>query len=397
MKKFGIVVYWSFVLFFMISSTGLNASYLVELYKKKEIFLKEDVEFGKDNDWEDLFYDIYKSLVLGPEGNIYVINTHQHNIFQFSKDGKFLKKFGQKGQGPLDFFHPRYSTVLDDKFLVVPEYAQNRRLSVVNLKQIDPKHTRVLKTEHSVWETVALKKNKIAYLARDYVSLSKWEKKQVTNVIIKDVATSVEKVVASHELPIRCRSELIRIFLEIPEYFGKVFILSTKEGNLIVGYSDRPEINIISTDGKKLKTIKLDFPPLKVSEARGKEIIKKLAYGIRTSKQAHENLKNSLSGSKVFGDHFPYYTNLLVDSAGNILVFLNDVDCKDNCEIRFRVYSPEGRYICTTKINKGKFDFKIDYRFKNILFTEHGIYGLFQLKGTEDISLRLVRVKLGTK
>ncbi|MCP4221349.1 MAG: hypothetical protein GY765_42380, partial [bacterium] len=76
---------------------------------------------------------------------------------------------------------------------------------------------------------------------------------------------------------------------------------------------------------------------------------------------------------------------------GNILVF-KITDCQGDCNPVLRVYSPEGEYICETVIDKGQYDFVIDRRFKNIQFTDKGVFGLFQLKGSEDTTLRIVKV-----
>ena len=51
---------------------------------------------------------------------------------------------------------------------------------------------------------------------------------------------------------------------------------------------------------------------------------------------------------------FPYYYKIAVDSEDNILVFLNN--WIDNSEVTFQVYSKDGQYICTTRVNSGNFE-----------------------------------------
>jgi hypothetical protein len=76
-----------------------------------------------------------------------------------------------------------------------------------------------------------------------------------------------------------------------------------------------------------------------------------------------------------------------------MLIFKN-TDCFGDCLEIFQVYSPEGQYICDVTIEKGIYDFQIDRRFKNIIFTSQAIYGLFPLKDSEDFEMRLVRVNV---
>ncbi|MCP4217974.1 MAG: hypothetical protein GY765_25245 [bacterium] len=62
------------------------------------------------------------------------------------------------------------------------------------------------------------------------------------------------------------------------------------------------------------------------------------------------------------------------------------VDVYKRGEIKF---SSDGEFVCETRMDKGTYDFDIDRRFKNLTFTNHGIFGLFQLKGSEDTTLRI--------
>ena len=372
-------------------------------YLFKEFFniLKADPEFGTNVDWEELFYDTLKELVIAPDGSIYVVNGKQHNIFKFSKDGQFLAKFGQYGQGPLDFVGPGEPSILDNKYLVVGEYALNRRITLVDMAHIDTRHVKVLKTQHKTISPMALKNNKIAYTTWRFEPLSKSEQKRITDVIIKDVTTGKETVIATYEYFFSCRTEYVQVHIMMAKsYFWDVYIERTKNGNLLVGASNNPNIDIFSVEGEKIKSFSLDYHPIKVTDELQEEIKERLArsmgVGRKNVSELVKGIRNAIRNSKLLGDHLPYYDHIMVDSVGNILVFPN-TDCRKDCEIRFRVYSPEGRYICNTKINTGNFKFKIDKKRKQIVFTEQGIFGLFELKDSEDVSLRLVRVKLETK
>jgi hypothetical protein len=394
-------VFLIIVLLALIIPVSSNANYLIEIYKKGEILLEEDPSFGKDVDWEELFYDISKEMVIGPDGSIYVTNARQHKVYHFSKDGQFLKEFGQKGQGPLDFYHPNDPTILDNRYLVVKDYTLNRKITLVDLEHIDRRHVKVIKTEKEPWVCIALKNNKIAYIDRKHESISKWEKKRTFRVIIKDAVTGNEAVAVSYEFAYKCRSNSVRTLINmLVNYFPEVCIDRTKEGYLLVGYSERADVEIFSLEGKRIRSFHLAYRPIKVTNTLRDEIMDKLTNSLqgttRAAKKIAEDFRNAMKGATLIGNHLPYYNNIMVDSAGNILIFPN-TNCLKDCEIQFQVYSPKGKYICSTRIKTGIFDYKLNRFLKQLLFTENGIYGLFQLKGTEDISLRLVRVKLGTK
>ncbi len=372
---------------------------LIDVYKKGVIRLVDDPSFGKGTDWIELFYDQSKELAIAPDGRIFVTNARQNNIFIFNKEGRYIKTFGQYGLGPLDFWAPGKPSILDNKYLVVQDFSETQKITLVDLQNIDTKHVKVLRTVHSFDSVVVpLKGNKLAYIYKRYEQISKWDQKRILDVIIKDVLSGKEKTVASYDYLYRCRSGAVRTFIDSYEnLFWRVYISTSKEGNLIVGASDRPNIDTFSPEGKKISSFNLNYKPLPLTEDRRDEIMKKMGNSLRKRTpegyKVYSDFKNAMSASELFGDYFPYFNGIRVDSAGNILVFQVS-DCIKDCGARFKVYSPEGKYICETKIDPGKFVFNFKYFMRNILFTEDGIYGLFDLKGAEDIMLRLVRVKL---
>jgi hypothetical protein len=96
---------------------------------------------------------------------------------------------------------------------------------------------------------------------------------------------------------------------------------------------------------------------------------------------------------EMFGKYLPYFKEILVDSEGNILI-CKKTDCIRDCNEVFQVYSPEGKYICEVTIDYGIYEVTIDRRFKNIVFTNNAVYGLFPLKDNEESALQLIRVNL---
>ncbi|MCP5053349.1 MAG: hypothetical protein GY940_39660, partial [bacterium] len=77
---------------------------LIEFYKKGTIKLVPSPEFGKDTDWESLFYDTAREFVVAQDGSIFVINNSRHNGFKFTGAGRYVGMFGQKGEGPGDLY-----------------------------------------------------------------------------------------------------------------------------------------------------------------------------------------------------------------------------------------------------------------------------------------------------
>jgi hypothetical protein len=373
------------------------AAKLLDVYKRGEIVLKADPEFGKNVDWEEWFYHKGFHLTVVPGGSIYVTNSKKNNILEFSKDGQFVRKFGQRGQGPLDFISVKHPSILDNEYLVVGERQLNQKITLVNMAFPDTRHVKVLKTNSRVTFVTALKNNKIAYMSYAPVPVKgKGIYHHRAKVIIKDVVTKKETIVAIFNYKYQCKSDLLMIFVLTSEnLFPRVSIARTKKGNLMVSSSETGIVDIFSPEGQKIKTFHLQYAPIKVTKEFREKSLEKFAGGLHSNdpkgKWILSALRSNVDDAKLFGDNLPYYKRITVDADGNFLVFPNSL-CKKDCEIVFRVYSPEGLYICTTKLNKGDYKFVINRNRQNFVFSSDGIYGIFDLKDSEDISMRLLKV-----
>jgi hypothetical protein len=384
--------------FIQIVITSLAAPNLVDIYKKGTIKVIPSPGFGKGTDWESLFYDNFKDMAVAEDGSIFVSNGRQHNIFKFNTSGTNIGTYGRKGEGPGDLYSPGNLSILDGRYLVICDYPLKRKISIFDFSG---KCTRVLKTNHSVFFPIALKKNKIAYIHHKYINTGNilWPGKSKKTIFIKDTVTGKEFPVISREFVEKNFVTIGRIMYSITDNSetGELFINRTLDGNLLVGSSNTPDIHIYSPEGKLLHSFLLQIKPIPVN----KEYLKKFKDFFMADKRNERpamstyliNKFDKLSFKDYFAPYLPFYREILVDEEGNILIFKTS-DCFENCTEVFQVYSPEGKFICETTIDKGDFDFKIDRRGKNIVFMKNAIYGLFQLKDSEDISLRLVKVDL---
>lgn len=73
-------------------------------------------------------------LSVGPDGNLYVADTHYHRVMVFTPDGKLLRQFGRFGQGPGEFIYPTDVAFSDDGRIFVSEYGGNDRISVFSFQ-----------------------------------------------------------------------------------------------------------------------------------------------------------------------------------------------------------------------------------------------------------------------
>jgi len=376
---------------------NLNAD-LIDLYKKGTIKLIPDPDFGKGVEWDSLFYDERKTIVAAPDGTIFVASSHTHNIFKFNTRGELIGTYGRKGNGPGDLYHPKCNSILDRKYLVIGEYGLNRRISIFDFSG---KCVKVIKTNHSCFGVVALKNNHVAY----YTQKGKpGTKKGVSifraSVMIKNINTGKGIEIDSFDYILRNIPLETGGGISTNNFLGDLYINQTGEGNLLVGVSNSPQVKIYSPKGKLIKTFRLNIQPVPVTkhyiEATKNSLLEEIKKRSLPS-QLYKIFKKAITKTdfrELFGEHLPYYRQVLVDSEGNML-FFKWLDCVGKTNEVFQVYSPGGEFVCETILDENIYDWELDYHlFKTITFTNKGIFGIFKLDKEDDDYIRLVKVKI---
>ena len=81
---------------------------------------------------EDERYLMYqpRDIDVGPEGNIYVLDTGYFHVKVFDAHGEHIRTFGSRGEGPAELARPRAAAVVGDRFVVNDT---GRRLSIWTL------------------------------------------------------------------------------------------------------------------------------------------------------------------------------------------------------------------------------------------------------------------------
>jgi sugar lactone lactonase YvrE len=67
---------------------------------------------------------------VGPDGNVYVPDTHYHRVMVYTPDGQLLRKWGKEGNGDGEFIFPTDVAFDDGGRIFVSEYGGNDRIQV---------------------------------------------------------------------------------------------------------------------------------------------------------------------------------------------------------------------------------------------------------------------------
>lgn len=330
----------------LIVSCFLSAD-LIEQYKSGEIKLIPDSKFGMNTNWDLLFRkNIDNHFAFLPDGSFFRSASKAHKIYKFSDNGDILFEFGQEGQGPGDINNPLELSILDEQYLLVRELASQRRISIFDL---NGEFYKLIKLPYAVFGCTALKENKIAILTKNYITENNFSIENFT-VFIRDISSGDEIKIASFQQKSK------KTVFRYANFYEEVYVLRLKDGNFVIAFSGSPEISIYSAKGKKLYSFQTNLEREKITKKDVQYFTEKAINNAPTQFES-KRLKNFVEMRKnqiFFPDYFPYYQKIAIDSEDNLLVFINK-KAFDSEDIVFQVYSKDGKYICTTKVNSGNF------------------------------------------
>lgn len=166
MNSRGLVV----AVLFMLVCLGNLQGRLLDVYKKGVIKVIADPNFGKNTDWETLIYDANRSLLVVPDGSIFVANPNTHNFYKFAADGAYIGTYSRKGSGPQDLYSPKLTSSLDGKYLVLNDYPLSRK---INLFDFNGKYVAALRTKKFLLSSHRIKKMASSPIIRINTSLTK--------------------------------------------------------------------------------------------------------------------------------------------------------------------------------------------------------------------------------
>ena len=372
----------------VLSFTGTISADMENLYKSGEIQFIPDPAFGINTDWDSPSLYKLNSLTVADDGAIYAAISRQHKLCKFDANGKLLFTFGKRGQGPGDTIQPKSLSILDNKYLLVNELLVNRKISLFHL---DGRIYKVIKAANPVHDSIALKNNRIAIY-----TINSRNSYQILSVYIKDIVTG-------KEIPITQKRDKSRMIRDNKDFFmgsavlGIGYIRRTVDGHLLVAFNYDNEIGIYDENGQKKRSIVLQKEPVKVNSAVISRYKRAMIHHMeKTFKKPGIYIRKfkGLNGlERIFSAHLPFFSNIMVDGHGNILVFDYYFGSEKDFP-PFQVYSAQGDFIGNARFNFKPFNIpRNDINTKDEMkFRDNYFYGLFDREKAGDTETRIIKV-----
>jgi hypothetical protein len=286
---------------------------------KSKMILKEELSIGEGEFDEDMFAEL-TSLDVDSDGNIYILDRKDKKVKIFDSAGKFVKKFGEEGQGPGEMYVPVSLQVTRNNEIVIGD-AGNQRLAFFSL---EGEFLREMST--------AAKATALALPMIDSQG----------NIIGQQLVTSENQLLREVR---KYDSEMNTLFTiasidntnliqgKINPFQVVIFYQLGKEDTIYISNPDEYEVKVINADGKLMKRILKDYDSVKVTEKEKEEFFDRVG-------EVPAQVKDRIEFPKVY----PPYQNFTLDEQRRLFVRTFEKG-KEEGEFFLDVFDAEGRYI----------------------------------------------------
>jgi hypothetical protein len=430
------------LLVFTVSAGIVSAQKLLDLYKNGPVKLVADKTYGAKNNWETLFnlyYDTItknvgpegnKSIAVAPDGSVFMSHKNRHEIWKFGPDGNFVKKFGSKGSKPGQFIYmPTVHPVAENKFVFTSDVGGR-----LNFFDLNGNYIKTINLKYMGLEFQPVGNNNILLLG--YTGWKTKSRNMVVRlnitsgneVILYDYFSDYQKQITAYDVDSLINSKKGNFNFHIPGGFTTVNYRGFKflsGGKFIRSDSKSGEYTVYNSDGKELLKARMEIEPVKITEADVQEYYEMMkrsfVESIKTNKEmidpnspmrkhnpdwspAHVemNIKTSqkwLDNINIYRDiknyypYFPYYSNIISDDEGNLLVFeyTNTGQKADNI-FNVIAYDNNGKKLARTSFICD--DYNLYFSDAKFVFSKGYVYAVAKLKNTTGMPLRLVKFKI---
>ncbi len=377
---FAFLILFSFAPAYIFGAEG----HLKDLYTKGKIRFIKEYEISDKSLPQGQFWQNPRSVALDDDGNIYICDYDANHIKQFNSRGELLGTIGREGQGPGELSLAEFIEVLQDR-LIVWEWG-NRRSSVFNLKGEFIKATRFSDEGGLIWKIRKLPDGQIV-IEKEKTDFNNSEFPQ--ECLIDLYTSDLELIKTIYSRKLYRAKPIFKPRVNVPQPFNpRVYWDVSPEGRIIIGFSEKHEIEVFDPVRGKIFSFSHEYSPVKVNEED-----KNKHFSIFTVKEfnpdgttkiikgAPDYIKDNTSFPKLK----PAFKNLCVDGEGNIWVQpYNENRAKE--DRYFDAFDREGKFLNQVEIVEQSASLYWSRRFYDDYF--------WQIETDEDGYYHVVRYRI---
>jgi hypothetical protein len=340
-------------------------------YGELAIELEDDLEIGNDEDPNYQFYNV-SGVALDSEENIFVLDSGNHRVQKFDKDGYYLLTIGRKGEGPGEFMR-LYSVYIDDEDIIY--LSDRRRIQIFNNEGA---YKKSLTLENRIYDFfIDTDGNLITYIIQSDGEGSKkyLVKYDEQGKIVNRIAeySDVESVQS------RGNDGRTYSFKAYHQYNYWPYLFPISKAQFIYAYPSDYVITTVSHKGEVSLKIEKDEPPQPISSAEKNFIIGSIEKA--AARRGSKPPKDVLEASCQFPVHRPFFYGMTVDGAGRIYVRKARSVLDESDQVELDIFSKDGYYL-----------YKAFLSFNPEIIKGGFLYDIFTSEETGEVKIKRYKV-----
>jgi len=345
------------------------------MYGELVLELEEDLSIGSVEDENTLFYRI-GDIAVDSQSNIYVLDSGNHRIQKFDKNGNYLQTIGRKGEGPGEFMRP-FNIFLDEQGNIY--VMELRKLNLFDSKGNYIKSF-VLPT-FIMGFTAGPEGNIIGH---GFISS---EKAQNFGVMILDSEGKIIKNIA--EFPgMRTVSRGNSAFSFTHSYRPQLSFSPVEKKGAVYGYGSEYKLIVADFSGETSLIIEKDEPAQSITRREKDKIIDDTLE--RTADDEHGRWpRDVVEEGADFPDHRPLFNGIATDDTGRIYVRKQKSVLDESEEDEMDIFSTDGYYLYTTRLTLSRGLIKGGFLYDTSYSEETGEYKVirYRIKNWDQIKV----------
>jgi len=317
--------------------------------------LEEDLSIGVKEGDENYILFRPSDIEVDAEGNIYVLDSGNHRVQVFDRNGKYLRTIGRKGEGPGEIKMAFKMSMGPDGKLYLLDIG-NFRITIFNR---DGEYVGDFKPKKGFPNDISVDDQGEVFLSSDMrdkagkgiINISRYDQKGEALLSYGNF-----KKREFQWITIGSKSG-VPTLLAIPTgYEPETVWTIDPKGNLYVGYGDKYEISFYSREGKLKRRFGRKWTPMKIAREEKRAVLDGL-----------ENVPSQVKKQIIFPDFKPAFDDMIVDEEGNLWV---SIPSKEG--YTYDIFNRKGMYINQVHLDVRPRLFKNGYVYA-ITATEEGV------------------------
>jgi hypothetical protein len=341
-------------------------------YGELIIELEGDLELGTDEGPNFQFYNVL-GIALDSEGNIYVLDSGNHRVQKFDKDGQYLLTIGREGEGPGEFV--RLTDVFIDKQDTI-YLSDRRRIHIFDTEGVY-KDSITFETNINDFFLDADGNVYTFIMQSDEEGSKKYLVKYDRNGKIVDRITEFSDVQAVQSRDGSGATVSFKAYHQY-NYWPHLFPISNEQ--FIYAYPSDYVISVMSYRGELTKKIEKDEAPQPITIAEKDFIINHIEAAFE--RRGRKPPRDVIEASCQFPPHRPYFYGLRVDDSGRIYVRKAPSVLDESNRVELDIFSKDGYYL-----------YKAFLSFSPEIIKDGLLYDVFTSEETGEVKIKRYKVK----